>query len=248
LSSGKADRITSARAVYRVDGTRTLNSRAGSLFGKALIGLEYMLRQSGPMSMAPSQLGVFAYSSDRQATPDLEYHVQPLSLDAFGQPLHPFDAFTASVCNLRPASRGTVRLRGPDPATAPAIVPNYLSDPADQAVALEAIALTRRICAASALARFSPVEYLPGEAVRSHDELLAAIGAIATTIFHPVGTCRMGADTQSVVDPALRVRGVAGLRVADASIMPTITSGNTHAPTVMIAEKAAQMILADAKG
>jgi choline dehydrogenase-like flavoprotein len=235
------------RAVYRVDGTRTLNSRAGSLFGKALIGLEYMLRQSGPMSMAPSQLGVFAYSSARQATPDLEYHVQPLSLDAFGQPLHPFDAFTASVCNLRPASRGSVRLRGPDPATAPAIAPNYLSDPADQAVALEAIALTRRICAAPALAPYHPVEHLPGAGIQSRDDLLAAIGRIATTIFHPVGTCRMGGDDESVVDPALRVRGIAGLRVADASIMPAITSGNTHAPTVMIAEKAAQMILCDAK-
>jgi choline dehydrogenase-like flavoprotein len=235
------------RAVYRVDGTRTLNSRASGVVGKALIGLEYMLRQSGPMSMAPSQLGVFAYSSGRQATPDLEYHVQPLSLDAFGQPLHPFDAFTASVCNLRPASRGTVSLRGPDPATAPAIAPSYLSDPADQDTALQAIALTRRICAAPALARFHPVEHLPGADAQSRDDLLAAIGRIATTIFHPVGTCRMGGDEASVVDPCLRVRGIVGLRVADASIMPTITSGNTHAPTVMIAEKGAEMILAAAR-
>ncbi len=231
------------RAAYRVDGTRTLNSRAGSLFGRAMIGLEYMLRQTGPLSMAPSQLGCFAYSSDREATPDLQYHVQPLSLDAFDQPLHPFDAFTASVCNLRPRSRGTVRLRGPDAETAPAIQPNYLNDPADQEVALAAIALTRRICAAPALAAFHPREFRPGAEIASREDLLAAIGRIATTIFHPVGTCRMGGDELSVVDPALKVRGVSGLRVADASIMPTITSGNTNAPTVMIAEKAAEMML-----
>ena len=232
------------RAAWKVDGTRTLNSRASSLFGKAMIGLEYMLRQSGPMSMAPSQLGCFAYSSDREATPNLQYHVQPLSLDAFDQPLHPFDAFTASVCNLRPRSRGTVHLRGPSPDAAPAIQPNYLSDPEDRQVALDAIALTRRICAAPALAGFHPEEFRPGADVQSRDDLLAAVGRIATTIFHPVGTCRMGGDELSVVDSTLRVRGVQGLRVADASIMPTITSGNTNAPTVMIAEKAAEMMLA----
>ena len=231
------------RAAYRVDGTRTLNSRASSLFGKALIGLEYALRQSGPMSMAPSQLGCFAFSSEREATPNLQYHVQPLSLDAFDQPLHPFDAFTASVCNLRPRSRGTVSLRGPDADTAPAIQPNYLSDPADQEVALEAIALTRRICAAPALAAYHPAEFRPGAELASREDLLAAIGRIATTIFHPVGTCRMGGDDQSVVDPSLRLRGLTGLRIADASIMPTITSGNTNAPTVMIAEKAAELRL-----
>ena len=233
------------RAAYRVDGTRTLNSRASNLVGRALIGLEYGLRQSGPMSMAPSQLGCFAYSSDREATPNLQYHVQPLSLDAFDQPLHPFDAFTASVCNLRPRSRGTVILRGPDADTAPAIRPNYLSDPADQQVALDAISLTRRICAAPALAAYHPQEFRPGSDLAARDDLLAAISRIATTIFHPVGTCRMGADEASVVDPALKVKGLAGLRIADASIMPTITSGNTNAPTVMIAEKAAEMILAD---
>ena len=231
------------RAAYRIDGTPTLNSRAGSLLGRAMIGLEYMLRQTGPLSMAPSQLGCFAYSSDREATPDLQYHVQPLSLDAFDQPLHPFDAFTASVCNLRPRSRGTVHLRGPDAATAPAIQPNYLSDPADQEVALAAIALTRRICAAPALAGYHPEEFRPGAEIVSREDLLAAIGLIATTIFHPVGTCRMGGDEQSVVDPTLKLRGVDGLRVADASIMPTITSGNTNAPTVMIAEKAAEMMV-----
>ena len=232
------------RAVYRVEGGGTLNTRASTLLGKALIGLEYALLRSGPLSMAPSQLGCFAYSSPREATPNLEYHVQPLSLDAFDQPLHPFDAFTASVCNLRPRSRGTIRLRGPDVQTAPAIQPNYLSDPADQEVAREAIALTRRICAAPALAAYNPVEYLPGSEITTPDDLLAAIGRIATTIFHPAGTCRMGGDQESVVDPQLRVRGVAGLRIADASIMPTITSGNTNAPTTMIAEKAAEMILA----
>jgi len=231
------------RAVYRVRGGGTLNTRASSLLGKALIGLEYALSRSGPLSMAPSQLGCFAYSSPREATPNLEYHVQPLSLDAFGQPLHPFDAFTASVCNLRPRSRGTVRLTGPDTATAPAIQPNYLSDPGDQEVARQSIALTRRICAAPALAGYRPVEYLPGADVTSPEDLLAAVGRIATTIFHPAGTCRMGADDDSVVDPQLRVRGIAGLRVADASIMPTITSGNTNAPTTMIAEKAAEMML-----
>jgi len=231
------------RAAYRIDGTPTLNSRAGSLLGRAMIGLEYMLRQTGPLSMAPSQLGCFAYSSDWEATPDLQYHVQPLSLDAFDQPLHPFDAFTASVCNLRPRSRGTVHLRGPDAATAPAIQPNYLSDPADQEVALAAIALTRRICAAPALAGYHPEEFRPGAEIVSREDLLAAIGLIATTIFHPVGTCRMGGDEQSVVDPTLKLRGVDGLRVADASIMPTITSGNTNAPTVMIAEKAAEMMV-----
>jgi choline dehydrogenase len=226
--------------VFKVANTRTLNSRAASLWGRGLIGLEYALRRTGPMSMAPSQLGLFARSSERQATPDLEYHVQPLSLDAFGSPLHPFDAITASVCNLRPASRGEVMLKSADPAAAPAIRPRYLSDPADQQTALDAIALTRRICAAPALGPYRPEEYLPGASA----DLLAAIGQIATTIFHPVGTCRMGADTASVVDGALRVRGVDGLRVADASVMPTITSGNTHAPTVMIAEKAAEMLLA----
>jgi choline dehydrogenase len=231
------------RAVYRVRGGGTLNTRASTVVGKAMIGLEYALLRSGPLSMAPSQLGCFAYSSPREATPDLEYHVQPLSLDAFGQPLHPFDAFTASVCNLRPRSRGWVRLRGPDAETAPAIRLNYLSDSADRDVALEAIALTRRICAAPALAAYHPVEHLPGAAITAPDDLLAAIGRIATTIFHPAGTCRMGGDAASVVDPQLRVRGVAGLRVADASIMPTITSGNTNAPTTMIAEKASEMIL-----
>jgi choline dehydrogenase len=234
------------RTVFKTAGG-TLNSRAASLFGKAMIAAEYGLRRTGPMSMAPSQLGMFAYSSDREATANLEYHVQPLSLDAFGEPLHRFDALTASVCNIRPRSRGEVVLAGPDPATPPSIRPNYLADPADQQVALEAVALTRRICAAPGLAAYRPVEYRPGAEIAESGDLLAAIGRIATTIFHPVGTCRMGVDDDAVVDAALRVRGIERLRVADASVMPTITSGNTNAPTVMIAEKAADLALAMVK-
>jgi choline dehydrogenase len=235
------------RTVYKVSGTTTLNSRAASLIGRAGIALEYALSRRGPLSMAPSQLGCFAYSSPRQATPDLEYHVQPLSLDAFGQPLHRFDAITASVSNLRPRSRGAVALNSADPSAPPSIQPNYLSDRADQEVALEAIRLTRRICAAPALQPFSPNEHLPGASVVDDEALLAAIGRISTTIFHPVGTCAMGSGEVSVIDPRLCVRGVAGLRVADASVMPTITSGNTNAPTIMIAEKAVDMILEDAR-
>jgi choline dehydrogenase len=233
------------RTVYKVSGTPTLNTRAGSLMGRAGIGLEYALRRSGPLSMAPSQLGLFAYSSPEKATADLEYHVQPLSLDAFGQPLHRFDALTASVCNLRPESRGSVSLRGPDPAAAPLIQPNYLSTEADRRVAIDALRLTRRILAAPALAPFSPMEHLPGQDVSAEEDMLAAIGRISTTIFHPVGACAMGAGEDSVVDPRLCLRGLDGLRIADASIMPTITSGNTNAPTIMIAEKAADMILED---
>jgi choline dehydrogenase len=236
------------RTVFKISGASTLNTRAASLYGKAMIGLEYILKRSGPLSMSPSQLGLFAFSSDRQATADLQYHIQPLSLDAFGEPLHAFDAFTASVCNLRPLSRGSMRLKSPDPAAPPAIDPNYLADAADRQVALEAVALTRQICAAPGLTPYRPTEYLPGADIQDEAALLAAIGRISTTIFHPVGTCRMGADAASVVDPRLRVRGLTGLRVADASIMPTLTSGNTNAPTVMIAEKAAEMILADARG
>ncbi len=233
------------RSVWRVEGARTLNSRVASLYGKAMVALEYALNRSGPMSMAPSQLGCFAFSDPAQATPNLEYHVQPLSLDAFGEPLHPFDAFTASVCNLRPLSRGYVRLRSPDPEAAPVIAPNYLSDPADRRVALDAIALTRRICSAPALMALGAREHLPGEALTDPEALLEAIGRIATTIFHPVGTCRMGADEAAVVDGSLRVRGLGGLRIADASVMPTITSGNPPPPTLMIAEKACDLILGE---
>ena len=233
------------RCAYRVSGTRTLNERANSLWGKAWMGLDYLLRKRGPLTMAPSQLGAFAKSDPALATPDLQYHVQPLSLERFGEPLHPFPAFTASVCNLRPTSRGGVHARSGDPADAPAIRPNYLATAEDRRVAARAIRLTRAIAAAPPLARFGPEEFKPGPAHQSDTELAEAAGQIGTTIFHPVGTCRMGPEAGDVVDARLRVRGVAGLRVADASIMPTITSGNTNAPTLMIAEKAADMLRAD---
>jgi choline dehydrogenase len=235
------------RCAYKVHGTRTMNERANSLLGKAAMALEYALFRRGPLTMAPSQLGAFAKSGADKATADLEYHVQPLSLDRFGEPLHPFPAFTASVCNLRPTSRGHVRLKSADPAAAPAIQPNYLSTDEDKRIAAEAIRLTRRIVAAPALQRFRPEEFRPGPEATSESELVEAAGRIGTTIFHPVGTCRMGADANAVVDARLRLNGLVGLRIADASVMPSITSGNTNAPTIMIAEKAAAMILEDAR-
>jgi choline dehydrogenase len=231
------------RCAYRVSNAKTLNTLANSLIGKARIGLEYALTRSGPMSMAPSQLGAFARSSEDVATPDLEYHVQPLSLNAFGEPLEPFPAITASVCHLRPESRGTVRILSTDPYVAPEIAPNYLSTDGDRRVAARAISLTRKIMAQNAMQRYSPQELRPGLDAQTEAELIDAAGRIGTTIFHPVGTARMGTDPESVVDTQLRVRGVEGLRVADASIMPTIVSGNTNSPTLMIAEKAAAMIL-----
>jgi len=232
------------RAVFAVEGVKTLNTIANSPWGKAMIGLEYLLRRSGPMSMAPSQLGAFTRSSPEQAWPNVEYHVQPLSLDAFGQPLHRFNAFTASVCNLNPGSRGFVRIASPRPGDAPRIQAHYLSTPEDRQVAAESLRLTRRIVAMPALAKYRPREVRPGVQFQSDEELARLAGDIGTTIFHPVGTCRMGpaGDAGAVVDGRLRVHGVAGLRVADASIMPTITSGNTNAPTLMIAERAAQWI------
>lgn len=228
------------RCAWRVSGVATLNARAANLFGKALIGLEYALRRTGPMAMAPSQLGVFTRSHPRYATANLEYHVQPLSLAAFGGALDPFPAFTASVCNLRPESRGTSRIASADPAIAPSIRPNYLSAEEDRRVAAEAIRITRGIVAEPALARYHPEEVRPGIAFQSEEELQRAAAQIGTTIFHPVGTAAMGA----VVDHQLRVTGIAGLRVIDASVMPAITSGNTNAPTMMIAEKGAEMVLA----
>jgi choline dehydrogenase len=233
------------RCAYKVDGVKTLNERANSLIGKLGIGLEYLLFQRGPMTMAPSQLGAFAKSDPSYDTPNLQYHVQPLTLDAFGEPLHPFPAFTASVCNLRPESRGTIHIKSPDPYAAPAIRPNYLSAERDKQVAAEAVRLTRRIVAQPALQQFNPVEFKPGPELDTEEELVKASGDISTTIFHPIGTCKMGNDPMAVVDDRLRVRGVAGLRVADASIMPTITSGNTNSPTIMIAEKASDMIKQD---
>jgi choline dehydrogenase len=236
------------RAVFGVDGVRTLNTMAHSLWGKAMIGLEYLLLRSGPMSMAPSQLGAFTRSSDRHRWPNVQYHVQPLSLDAFGEPLHDFNAFTASVCNLNPTSRGHVRVHSPRPEDAPHIRANYLSTPADRRVAADSLQLTRRIVGMPALARFKPREIKPGVQFQSEDELARLAGDIGTTIFHPVGTCRMGRsdDPAAVVDARLRVHGVGGLRIADASVMPTITSGNTNSPTLMIAERAAEWVLASA--
>jgi len=233
------------RLAFKVSNTRTMNERANSLLGRIGMGLEYFLFRRGPLTMAPSQLGAFAKSDAARETPDLEYHVQPLSLEKFGEPLHPYPAFTASVSNLRPESRGYVRIRSPDPFAAPAIKPNYLSSARDRKVAAEAIRLTRRICAASALRRFEPEEFKPGTHLTSDEELATAAGDIGTTIFHPVGTAMMGQDDMAVVDERLRVHGIEGLRVVDASIMPTITSGNTNAPTMMIAEKAADMIRED---
>jgi choline dehydrogenase len=235
------------RMVYKVSGVRTLNERANSALGRIAMGLEYFLFRRGPLTMAPSQLGGFAKSDPGRETPNLQYHIQPLSLDKFGDPLHPFPAFTASVCNLRPESRGHVRVTSSDPFAHPAIKPNYLSTPADRQVAADAIRLTRRICASPALAPFAPEEFRPGVRFQSDAELARAAGEIGSTIFHPVGTCKMGADPMAVVDERLGVRGLAGLRVVDASIMPTITSGNTNSPVIMIAEKAADMMRAARK-
>ena len=235
------------RLIFKVRNLKTLNATANSLFGKAGMAAQYALMKKGPMTMAPSQLGAFTRSGPEFATPNLEYHVQPLSLEKFGEPLHPFPAFTASVCNLRPESRGHVRLKGPDPLAAPAIRPNYLTAERDRQVAVDAIKLTRRIVLQSkAFAPHAPEEYKPGAQVASDAELAKAAGDLGTTIFHPVSTCRMGEGPGAVVDARLRVHGLAGLRVVDASIMPTITSGNTNAPTIMIAEKGAEMILQDA--
>jgi len=237
------------RAVFKVRGVTTLNTLANSWWGKLKIGLEYALKRSGPMSMAPSQLGAFTRSAPEFSYPNIEYHVQPLSLDAFGEPLHAFNAFTASVCNLNPTSRGFVRIRSPRFEDAPAIAPNYLSTGADRKVAADSLRLTRRIVAQPALARYEPVEWKPGVQFQSDDELARLAGDIATTIFHPVGTTKMGRDddARAVLDSKLRVRGVAGLRVVDAGAMPTITSGNTNSPVLMMAEKAAAWIAADAR-
>ena len=234
------------RTIYKVSNTTTLNPRVNSLVGKAMMGLEYLLFKTGPLTMPPSQLGAFAKSDEAQPTPNMEWHVQPLSLDQFGSPLHRFNAITPSVCNLRPASRGAITAQSLDPLMAPKINLNYLSSPEDEAVALAGLRMTRRIMKAKALARFSPEEWKPGPERQSDAELLDAARDLGTTIFHPVGTCKMGADPAAVVDDRLMVHGCKGLRVIDASIMPLITSGNTNAPTVMIAEKGAQFIIEDA--
>jgi len=232
------------RAVYKIKDAPTLNVLASSMVGKAKIGLEYLLKRSGPMSMAPSQLGAFTRSSPAHEWPNLEYHVQPLSLDAFGEPLHSFPAFTASVCNLNPTSRGSVRIKSHRFEDAPAIAPNYLSTDEDRKVAADSLRVTRRIAAQPALAKYAPEEWKPGVQYQSDEELARLAGDIATTIFHPVGTTKMGADgdPMAVLDSRLRVHGIAGLRVVDAGAMPIITSGNTNSPTLMMAEKAAGWI------
>jgi choline dehydrogenase len=242
--------------VYEVSGVKTLNTMANSLWGKAKIGLEYALKRTGPMSMAPSQLGAFTRSSPDQTFANIEYHVQPLSLDAFGEPLHSFNAFTASVCNLNPTSRGTVQIKSANFTDAPAIAPHYLSTPEDRQVAADSLRVTRRIVSQSALAKYTPKEIKPGVQYQSDEDLTRLAGDIATTIFHPVGTTKMGRsdDAMAVVDSKLRVFNgapdangqrsvIANLRVVDAGIMPLITSGNTNSPTLMIAEKAARWIL-----
>ncbi len=234
------------RTVFRIEGAKTLNQLYHNLFTRAGMGLEYAFRRSGPLSMAPSQLGIFARSDPAVATADLEYHVQPLSTDRLGEPLHRYPAVTVSVCNLRPESRGTVHITGPDLSAPPEIRPNYLSTAGDRIVATKSIRHARRLMAAKAIEQYRPQEMLPGTEFQSDEQLVRRAGDIATTIFHPVGTCKMGSDTMAVVDPQLRVHGIARLRVVDASIMPTIVSGNTNSPVIMIAEKAAAMIAAKA--
>jgi choline dehydrogenase len=231
------------RTIFRIEGALTLNEMSAGIFGKLKIAAEYALKRSGPMAMAPSQLGIFAKSSPQYETANIEYHVQPLSLEKFGDPLHTFPAITVSVCNLRPESRGSSHIKNRDPATQPAIKPNYLSTENDRLVAADSIRHARKLMMTKRLAEFSPNEIKPGPHVSSDSDLATAAGDIATTIFHPVGTAKMGDDSMAVVDGTLRVHGLNGLRVVDASIMPTIVSGNTHAPVTMIAEKAADMIM-----
>jgi choline dehydrogenase-like flavoprotein len=235
------------RPVYKVSGVRTLNADNRSLMKRGLMAAQYAALRTGPLTMAPSQLGAFLRSDEALATPDLQIHVQPLSLDKFGDALHPFPAFTASICNLRPESRGRITLRSRDAEDAPVIDPNYLSVGKDRQVAAQALRLVRNIVSQQPLARYSPEEYRPGAAIQSDEDLMRAAGDLGTTIFHPVGTARMGRrdDPLAVVDERLRVIGIEGLRVIDASVMPSITSGNTAAPTMMIAEKGAAMMIGD---
>ncbi len=234
------------RTIYKVHNTVTLNQRVNSPLGLAAMGIEYFLFKTGPLTMPPSQLGAFAHSDERQTSPNIEWHVQPLSLEKFGEPLHPYNAITPSVCNLRPGSRGYVRVKSSDPDQYPAIMLNYLSTEEDRQVAISGLKFTRRIMASPALARFQPEELKPGPDIVSDEDLAQAAGDLGTTIFHPVGTCKMGSDPMAVVNDRLQVYGVSRLRVIDASIMPRITSGNTNAPTVMIAEKGARFMLEDA--
>ena len=236
------------RMAFKVKNVLTLNTMVNSWWGKAKMALEYALHRTGPLTMAPSQLGAFLKSDPSQPTPNLEFHVQPLSLDKFGDPLHPFPAFTASVCNLRPTSRGHIRIKSPDPRAYPAITLNYLSTPGDQRIAAQSLRVIRSIVTdTQAMKKYAPEEFLPGPSFQSEEELIKAAGNVGTTIFHPVGTCKMSRadDPTAVVDPNLKVRGIEHLRVIDASIMPTITSGNTNSPTVMIAERGGALIIGD---
>lgn len=233
------------RTIFKIQGAETLNMRQRTLWGKVMIALEYAMKRSGPMAMAPSQLGIFTRSNEQMATPNIEYHVQPLSLEKFGDPLHDFPAITVSVCNLRPESRGHVAIQSANPMDKPLIAPNYLSTEMDRQVAVESIQHARKLMATQTMSEFRPEEIKPGLAHQSHDELVQAAGDVGTTIFHPSGTAKMGSDSLSVVDQRLKVHGFGGLRVVDASVMPTIVSGNTHAPVVMIAEKASDLILQD---
>lgn len=233
------------RCAYKVSGVPTMNEQYQSLIAKALIGLEYILKRSGPMTMAPSQLGCFTRSDPSRETPNIQYHVQPLTLPKFGEPLDPFPAFTASVANVRPTSRGFVRIVSPDPGVQPEIRPNYLATEDDRRVAADSVRVTRRILSMPALQKYRPQEFRPGPEIDGDEALARAAGDIATTIFHPVATCMMGPGDNAVVDTRLRVKGIQGLRVIDASVMPAITSGNTNAPTMMIAEKGAAMVLED---
>lgn len=238
------------RPIYKVTGVPTLNEQYANVLRRPMMAFDYAIRRRGPMTMAPSQMGAFAKSSERHATPNVQFHVQPLALPKFGEAMYAFPAITISVCNLRPESRGSVHARTPDPAAAPSIQPNYLSAASDRETAVDSLRLVRRIVDQPALKQFSPEEFAPGAHLRSDDELAGAAGDIGTTIFHPVGTAKMGAagDPLAVVDERLRVRGVGGLRVIDASVMPRITSGNTNSPTLMIAEKGAEMLLQDMRG
>jgi choline dehydrogenase len=235
------------RCAFKVHGVRTMNERFQSWAQRAGFALAYAALKRGPMTMSPSQLGAFVKSDPSRETPNLQFHVQPLSLPKFGDALDPFPAFTASVCNLRPTSRGHVRITSPDHAVHPEIRPNYLATDEDRRVAAEAIRITRRVVSMPALQRYRPEEFRPGPAIKDDESLARSAGDIATTIFHPVGTAKMGVDAAAVVDPRLKVHGLDGLRVVDASIMPTITSGNTNSPTLMIAEKGARMIIEDAR-
>jgi choline dehydrogenase-like flavoprotein len=238
------------RAIYKVEGIRTLNETYYNLFRRGWMGVDYLFRRRGPLTMAPSQLGIFTRSDPHQERANIQFHVQPLSLDKFGEPLHRFPAITIAACNLRPTSRGTIRITARAPEQTPSIAPNYLTTPEDRQVAADAIRVTRRIMAQPALANYHPKEYLPGPTVGDDDASLAkAAGDIGTTIFHPIGTAKMGraSDPMAVVDERLRFHGIAGLRVVDASVMPTITSGNTNTPTAMIAEKGSAMIVEDGK-